>query len=127
MRIHKRRSIPATRNRLTAAREQQVLSAIEFEGKTISEISIQIKVPEARVRYALRVLHQSERVFVQAWVGVVSHDGKHRTTPAFKAGEGWDQCPPAPVRCRGMNLRIEPVGHPVQSIFFLWITGDSNA
>lgn len=127
MRIRKRRPVLPVRNKLTEARENKVLAAIESEGKTIREISIQIKVPEARVRYALRVLHQSERVFVQAWVGVVSHDGKHRTTPAFKAGEGWDQCPPAHLRCRGMNLRIEPVGNPVQSIFFLWITGDSNA
>lgn len=125
MRIRKRRSIPATRNPLTAAREKKILCAIESMGKTIREISLETKIPEARVRYALVVLHRSEHVHVSDWPTSISTDGKNRTTPKFMAGNGWDKRPPMNVKCRGMNLRIEPEGNLVQSVFFLWI-GISN-
>lgn len=121
MRIRKRKSIPATRNPLTDAREKLILSVIQLVGKTIREISVETKVPEARVRYALLVLHRAEQVFISEWPTAVSTDGKNRTTPMFTAGKGWDQKPPGNVKCRGMNLRIEPEGNLVQSVFFLWI------
>ena len=126
MRIRKRRPVLPVRNKLTEARENKVLAAIESEGKTIREISIQINVAEARVRYALKVLHRAERVHVQEWIAFISPDGKNRTTPLFRAGKGWDDAPPSHMKCKGMGLRIRPAPNIVQSIFFLWITGDSN-
>lgn len=121
MRIRKRKAIPATRNPLTASREKLILSVIGSVGKTFREISLETRIPEGRVRYALAVLHRAELVHVSGWPTAVSADGKNRTTPQFMAGKDWDQRPPGHVHSRSMNLRIEPEVNLVQSVFFLWI------
>lgn len=126
MRIRDHKPIPATRNRLTVAREQRVWTAIALRGKTIRIIATEIAVPEARVRYALSVLHRAGQVHVSAWNLIVCPDGKSRHIPEFIAGKGWDAHPPDGVQCRGMGLRYEPANSAIESIFFLWRHDDDE-
>lgn len=108
MRVRERRSVQASKARLTREREQFILTALQRQSMTVRELVETTGLREARIRYVVSGLHRAGQLRVEEWIRMKCPDGKYRVAPKFTAVAGYDAAPPEGVNRRDLNLRLEP-------------------